>query len=584
MVEVLKYDVLILGSGLAGLRAAFEAARISGGKIRIAVVSKVHAMRSHSVSAEGGASAVLYPKENGDSLDLHGYDTAKGSDFLADQDAIELLVQTAPQEIKFLDHLGVPWSRDPQGKILQRPFGGMTIPRTTFAQDKTGFFLLSTLYDNTLRFGNIDMLHEHFATSIILENGVFKGITAIDLKTGEFKVILAKAGIIATGGNGRVYGFTTMAHSSTGDGYSLAYRAGIPLKDFEFPQFHPTALVPNGILITEGARGEGGYLVNKDGERFMKRYAPSRMELAPRDIVSRSIITEINQGRGFMDEESGLGYVLLDLRHLGEERLNKRLPMIREISIKTIGVDPVDEPIPVRPAMHYMMGGIHVDLKGQVYIDAEKKIPNLWAAGEAANVSVHGANRLGSNSLSECLVWGHFTGEAAAKYAMTTSIELEYNGYVKDAAEKEEKRIFDGLLHKETNAENPYDIKHEMNKIMDTYVYVFREKSGLEEAYSSLKKLRERFNNSRIEDRGLIYNQNLKDLMEIDFLLEQAEIITLGALNRTESRGAHARLDYPKRDDVNWLKHTLAFYTKEGPSFSYIPVKITKWKPEERKY
>ncbi|MFP3045001.1 MAG: succinate dehydrogenase/fumarate reductase flavoprotein subunit [Thermocladium sp.] len=584
MVEVLKYDVLILGSGLAGLRAAFEAARISNGKIRIAVVSKVHAMRSHSVSAEGGASAVLYPKENGDSLDLHGYDTAKGSDFLADQDAIELLVQTAPQEIKFLDHLGVPWSRDPQGKILQRPFGGMTIPRTTFAQDKTGFFLLSTLYDNTLRFGNIDMLHEHFATSIILENGVFRGITAIDLKTGEFKVILAKAGIIATGGNGRVYGFTTMAHSSTGDGYSLAYRAGIPLKDFEFPQFHPTALVPNGILITEGARGEGGYLVNKDGERFMKRYAPSRMELAPRDIVSRSIITEINQGRGFTDEESGLSYVLLDLRHLGEERLNKRLPMIREISIKTIGVDPVDEPIPVRPAMHYMMGGIHVDLKGQVYIDAEKKIPNLWAAGEAANVSVHGANRLGSNSLSECLVWGHFTGEEAAKYAMTSSTEPGYDGYVKEAAEKEEKRIFDGLLHKETNAENPYDIKHEMNKIMDTYVYVFREKSGLEEAYSSLKKLRERFNNSRIEDRGLVYNQNLKDLMEIDFLLEQAEIITLGALNRTESRGAHARIDYPKRDDVNWLKHTLAFYTKEGPSFSYIPVRITKWKPEERKY
>jgi len=584
MVEVLKYDVLILGSGLAGLRAAFEAARISNGKIRIAVVSKVHAMRSHSVSAEGGASAVLYPKENGDSLDLHGYDTAKGSDFLADQDAIELLVQTAPQEIKFLDHLGVPWSRDPQGKILQRPFGGMTIPRTTFAQDKTGFFLLSTLYDNTLRFGNIDMLHEHFATSIILENGVFRGITAIDLKTGEFKVILAKAGIIATGGNGRVYGFTTMAHSSTGDGYSLAYRAGIPLKDFEFPQFHPTALVPNGILITEGARGEGGYLVNKDGERFMKRYAPSRMELAPRDIVSRSIITEINQGRGFTDEESGLSYVLLDLRHLGEERLNKRLPMIREISIKTIGVDPVDEPIPVRPAMHYMMGGIHVDLKGQVYIDAEKKIPNLWAAGEAANVSVHGANRLGSNSLSECLVWGHFTGEEAAKYAMTSSTEPGYDGYIKEAAEKEEKRIFDGLLHKETNAENPYDIKHEMNKIMDTYVYVFREKSGLEEAYSSLKKLRERFNNSRIEDRGLVYNQNLKDLMEIDFLLEQAEIITLGALNRTESRGAHARIDYPKRDDVNWLKHTLAFYTKEGPSFSYIPVRITKWKPEERKY
>ncbi|ADN51185.1 succinate dehydrogenase/fumarate reductase flavoprotein subunit [Vulcanisaeta distributa] len=586
MTEVLKYDLIIIGSGLAGLRATFEAARVSQGKIRIAVLSKVHAMRSHSVSAEGGASAVLYPKETGDSLDLHAYDTVKGSDFLADQDAVELLVREAPKEIIFMDHLGVPWSRDEKGRILQRPFGGMSIPRTTFAQDKSGFFLMSTLYDNVLRFDNVEFLHEHFVTSLLMDHGVFKGVTAIDLRTGEFKVILAKAGIIATGGNGRVYKFTTMAWSSTGDGYSLAYRAGIPLKDMEFPQFHPTALVPNGILITEGARGEGGYLINKEGERFMKRYAPSRMELAPRDIVSRSIITECMEGRGFVDEESGLCYVLLDLRHLGEERINKRLPMIREIAIKTLGIDPVDEPIPVRPAMHYMMGGIHVDLYGQVMLDEDKtRVPNLWAAGEAANVSVHGANRLGSNSLSECLVWGRLTGAAAAKYAMSAPDSmLEYTGDIATKAANEESRIFDKLLHKEVGAENPYSIREEMNRTMDTYVYVFRDKNGLEEAYSTIKRLRERFLNVRIEDKGRYYNTNLKDVLELDFLLEQAELIIVGALTRTESRGAHYRLDYPKRDDVNWLKHTLYFYTPDGPRLSYVPVRITRWKPEERKY
>lgn len=587
MVEVLKYDLVILGSGLAGLRAAFEAARVSRGKIRIAVLSKVHAMRSHSVSAEGGASAVLYPKETGDSIDLHAYDTVKGSDFLADQDAVEVLVREAPKEIIFMDHLGVPWSRDEKGRILQRPFGGMSIPRTTFAQDKSGFFLMSTLYDNVLRFDNVEIFHEHFATSMIMENGVFRGFTVIDLKTGEFKVFLAKAGIIATGGNGRVYGFTTMAHSSTGDGYSIAYRAGIPLKDFEFPQFHPTALVPNGILITEGARGEGGYLINKEGERFMRRYAPSRMELAPRDIVSRAIITECMEGRGFVDEESGLCYVLLDLRHLGEERIEKRLPMIREIAIKTLGIDPVDEPIPVRPAMHYMMGGIHVDINGQVMLDEDKtRVPNLWAAGEAANVSVHGANRLGSNSLSECLVWGRITGALAAQYAMNApETMLEYTGYVKERAEAEEARIFDKLIHKEVGGENPYEIKSEMNNTMDNNVYVFRDKSTLEEAYTSIKRLRERFAKVRLEDDGRVYNQNLKDIIELDFLLEQAELITVAALNRTESRGAHFRLDYPKRDDANWLKHTLLFYTPEGkPRISYAPVRITRWKPEERKY
>lgn len=583
MVEVLKYDVVILGSGLAGLRAAFEAARVSRGRARIAVISKVHAMRSHSVSAEGGASAVLHPEEKGDSMELHAYDTVKGSDFLADQDAVELLVREAPREVILMDHLGVPWSRDENGRILQRPFGGMSIPRTTFAQDKTGFFLLSTLYDNVLRFDNVEILHEHFATSMIMRGGKFVGFTVIDLASGEFKVVLGKAGIIATGGNGRLYGFTTMAWSSTGDGYTLAYRAGIPLKDMEFPQFHPTALVPSGILISEAARGEGGYLINREGERFMKRYAPSKMELAPRDIVSRAIITECLEGRGFIDEETGLCYVKLDLRHLGEDRINERLPMIREIAMKNLGIDPVDEPIPVRPGMHYMMGGIHVDLYGRVMINDKEAIPNLWAAGEAASVSVHGANRLGSNSLSECLVWGRLTGDAAVNYALGAP-DVEFTGDVRTVVEEEERRIFDKLLHKEVNAENPYAIRSELNWVMDNYVYVFRSREGLEEAYSRIRRLRDRLPMMRIEDKGRYYNTNLRDALELDFLVDQAEVVVVSALARTESRGAHYRVDYPRRNDEEWLKHTLAYYTKEGPELSYVPVRITRWKPEERRY
>lgn len=585
--EVLRHDIVILGSGLAGLRAAFQASLVSGGRLRIAVISKLHAMRSHSVSAEGGISGVLYPKENNDSVDLHAYDTVKGSDFLADQDAVEILVRLAPEEIRLFDHLGTPWSRLPDGRIAQRPFGGMSTPRTAFAADKTGFFMMSTLYDNLQRFDNVEFFHENLATSLILENGVFKGFTAIDLSTGEMRLFLGKAGIIATGGAGRVYSFVTVAHSSTGDGVAIAYRAGIPVKDMEFVQFHPTGMVPSGVLITEAARGEGGYLVNREGERFLKRYAPQRMELAPRDIISRAIMTEILQGRGFVHEESGLGYVNLDLRHLGEDKINERLPMIRELSRKLIGVDPVSEPIPVRPATHYTMGGIHTDTYGQVMLDAgTTRIPNLWAAGEVASVSVHGANRLGSNALSECVVWGRLTGEAAAAYAMKTpDTALQLSSSVEEAVRREESRLFDELLHRENGSENPYDIKRELQSLMDRNVGVFRDRQGLEEAWSSLKKLRERFSRARLENRARIYNNNLRDFIEISFMLDVAEVIVAGALNRTESRGAHARVDYPKRDDANWLKHTLAFYRRgEAPEIGYSSVRITRWAPEERKY
>ena len=584
--EVLRYDIVILGSGLAGLRAALEASLVSGGKLRVAVVSKLHAMRSHSVAAEGGISGVLYPKETGDSFELHAYDTVKGSDFLADQDAVELLVRLAPEEIRLFDHLGTPWSRLPDGRIAQRPFGGMSVPRTAYAADKTGFFMMSTLYSNLQRFDSIEFYHEHFATSLLIENGVFKGITAVDLESGEMKVFLGKAGIIATGGAGRVYSFATVSQASTGDGIAMAYRVGIPVKDMEFVQFHPTGLVPSGVLITEAARGEGGILVNSRGERFMSRYAPQKMELAPRDIVSRAMMTEIMEGRGFKDEESGLEYLHLDLRHLGERVFREKLPMVREVTRKLLNIDPLEEPIPVRPATHYTMGGIHVDTYGQVLPGDDSPIPNLWAAGEVAAVSVHGANRLGSNALSECVVWGRLTGAAAAEYAMKASeAQLEISTSLAERIREEESRVFDRLIHKETGSENPYAIRRELQKMMDEKVGIFRHGSTLSEAWSQLKRLKERFKHARLEYTGRVYNNNLRDFLEISNMLDVAETIVVGAIARTESRGAHYRLDYPRRDDANWLKHTLVYYrVGEPPELAYTPVRITRWAPEERRY
>ena len=581
--DLYKYDVVIVGSGIAGLRAALQAAWTSRGKLSIAILTKVHAMRSHSVSAEGGMSAVLYPDRTGDSLDLHAYDTVKGSDFLADQDAVELLVRLAPEEVRLLDRLGVPWTREPDGRIAQRPFGGMTIPRTTFAADKTGFFIMSTLYNNVLRFDNVHIYHEHFVTKIVIHNGEFRGVVALDLKTGELKAFRAKAGILAAGGSGRMYRLTTMAHSSTGEIYGFALREGLPLKDMEFVQFHPTALVPSGILISEAARGEGGYLINKEGERFMQRYAPQRMELAPRDIISRAIITEIMEGRGLTDPESGMGHVLLDLRHLGERKLNERIPFIRELAIKYAGVDPLKEPIPVRPAVHYIMGGIHTDTYGRVLDVDGNWVRGLWAAGEVASVSVHGANRLGSNSLSECAVWGRLTGEEAAKYSMELA-EPTIDESFRESVKAEEKRIYDGLLHREGGTVSVYEVRRRMQDIMEDHVGIFRHGSQLGEAAAMLKRLREEARSMRLDDRGKAYNQNLKDLLEVDGMLDAVMAVVAGAYARTESRGAHYRTDYSKRDDANWLKHTLAYMRGGSLELAYVPVRITKWQPEERKY
>jgi len=565
--ETYSHDVIIVGAGIAGLRAAIAAAETSK-EIDVAVISKIYPVRSHSVCAQGGTAAVL---REGDSYDLHAWDTVKGADFLADQDVVEFFVRRAPQEIINLEHWGCPWSRTEDGKVNQRRFGGHSFPRACFAADMTGFHEMHTLYGKAKTLENITFYDEWFVTSLLVEDNRAVGLTAIELKTGNLHAFRAKAIIMATGGYQRIYQFTTFSHTATGDGMAIAYRAGAPLKDMEFVQFHPTGLVPPGVLITEGARGEGGYLINAKGERFMKRYAPERMELAPRDIIARAEQTEINEGRAF---EGPYGpYIALDLRHLGEEKINERLPLIRDVAIKLAGVDPVEEPIPIRPAAHYAMGGIHVNIK------TESPIAGLYAAGECSCISVHGANRLGTNSTADCLVFGAVSGEEAAKYALSTS----FREIPKDKVLEEEKRIFDGILGREGDEKVPA-IRDEMRKIMNDKVWIFRTGEELKEALKEIRALKERFKNIRVEDKGGPFNMALVEALQLDFTLELAEVTVVSALARTESRGAHYRLDYPKRDDKNWLKHTLAYYTREGPRLEYIPVTITKWTPTERKY
>ena len=410
MTDSIQHDVVIIGSGLAGLRAAIAAAAYGKDNISIGVFSKVQVMRSHSVSAEGGTAAVLFEDE-GDNIESHIYDTIKGSDFLADQDVAERLVKTIPHEVYQLDHWGMPWSRREDGRIGQRKFGGYSFPRATYAQDKVGFYEMQTLYDTCQKYDNINFYNEWYCTSILKENNLFRGLTAIEMKNGNFVKIKSPAGIICTGGAGRIYSFSTYAYSSTPDGIDMAYRAGLAMKDMEFVQFHPTGILPSGILITEGARGEGGYLINNQNERFMKKYAPEKLELAPRDVVSRSMIREIQLGKGFK-HESGFDCLKLDLTHLGDEKIKERLAGIREIGIKFSGIDVIEAPIEIRPVCHYMMGGIHTD------IDGKTELGGLWAAGEAACNSTHGANRLGANSTSECIVWGRITGEQAAQFAL----------------------------------------------------------------------------------------------------------------------------------------------------------------------
>jgi succinate dehydrogenase / fumarate reductase flavoprotein subunit len=569
--EVYNHDLVILGTGLAGLRAALEASQQSKGELNIALVSKLQLMRAHSVAAEGGTAAVLRQDE-GDSHELHAWDTVKGSDFLADQDVVDFFVHEMPKEILHLDHWGIPWSRRDDGRIAQRPFGGHTYPRAVFAADKTGLLEMQTLYDTLMKYTNkIHRYDEGFVTSILIENNRFAGLTMVDMINGRFVLIRGKALILATGGAGQIFGFTTYSETVTGDGLSMAYRAGLLLKDMEFIQFHPTGLIPSGILMTEACRGEGGTLLNSQGERFMSKYAPSKMELAPRDMVSRSEMTEIEEGRGFPGPD-GLDYLHLDLRHLGRERILERLPLIREVTIKHIGLDPIERPIPIRPVAHYTMGGVHTDIKGHT------PIQNIWAAGEVACVSLHGANRLGANSTAECLVWGRVTGAEAARYAAQASVAEA----PLDAAQNEWSRI-EALFHSK-GSEDHYQIRKELRRTLDAHMGVFRTGEGIEAGLNKIRELKERYKHISLKDRSLRYNTDLERAIETGFMIDVAEVATLGALTRTESRGGHARRDYKSRDDENWLKHTIACFTPDGPKLDYIPVNVSMWKPVERKY
>jgi succinate dehydrogenase / fumarate reductase flavoprotein subunit len=565
------YDILIVGGGLAGTRAAIAAH--DAGVRSVALVSKIHPVRSHSGAAQGGINAALgnHPEGADDSPDRHAYDTVKGSDYLADQDAVEIMTAAAPGIIYELEHWGCPFSRYDNGKIAQRPFGGAGFPRTCYGADRTGLYLLHTCYEQVVK-RNITVLYERFVTALAVRDGRCTGVVVMNLHTGEFETIGANAVVFATGGSGRVYSFnTTNAHTSTGLGVAIPYWAGVPLKDMEFIQFHPTGLDGSSILMTEGCRGEGGYLVNNVGERFMKNYVSEKiMELAPRDIVSRSIATEINEGRGFENR-----YVHLDLRHLGAAKIMERLPGIREICLKFKNIDPIKEPIPIQPAMHYTMGGIDCDKNGVTPME------NLYAAGECACVSVHGANRLGGNSLLETVVFGARTGEYAARQikgkAPTPDIDV-----LNEALKKEKERMH--MLSTATGKENPYLIRNDLSRIMFDKVGIFRNEADMKKGIEEIKALRERFKHIRPLARTGKFDYDFLWISEIAGNLDTALTIAVGALNRTEARGAHYRLGHTKRDDANWMKHTIFKCRPEGPEISYKPVNMTKFQPEERKY
>jgi fumarate reductase flavoprotein subunit len=570
-VDFESYDVLIVGGGLAGIRAAIAAAEANP-RARVGMVSKVYPMRSHTVSAEGGAAAALRPE---DSYENHAFDTIKGSDYLADQDVVEAFVREAPVEIIQMEHWGCPWSRDPDGKISARPFGGMTTWRTCFAADKTGFYMLHSAFQTSLKYEQIVRHDEAFVTKLLVEDSRCIGVVALDIRTGRFDAITAKSVILATGGLGRVYAFTTNGNICTGDGMALAYRAGAGLKDMEMVQFHPTGLPFTGILITEAVRGEGGYLLNKDGERFLTRYIPNKMELGPRDIISRAMVTEFEAGRGF-DGPHGK-YMHLDVRHLGEKVIDRKLPFMRELGREFVGIDIVKDPIPVRPVQHYMMGGVDADISG------ETEILGLYAAGECANVGLNGGNRLGSNSLSECLVFGAASGRAAAQYA--ASAKAVTANPVDAMLWDEAHRVETEYLEKKGGDERIGPIREEMQREMDAGAGVFRDKEGLEKLIQQLGGLRERFERVKIDDTSKTFNTEVVAALELDYMLECSQAIAVSALAREESRGAHARREFPERNDEKYLKHTVA-YRKEGarPRLEYRDVKITNFQPKARTY
>jgi succinate dehydrogenase / fumarate reductase, flavoprotein subunit len=569
--DVHAHEVIVVGGGLSGTRALDEVA-FRG--VDVGWISKIYPIRSHSGEAQGGINAALgnHPQGHDDSPERHAYDTAKGGDFLGDQDAILTMTNQAPKTVREMEHWGVPFSRFPDGTIAQRPFGGAGFPRTCYGADRTGHFLLHTCYQKYLTMRErVHLYDEYYAIGLIIEDNVCHGLIAFNLHNGNLEAFISHAVIFATGGSGRNYGRTTNSYSSTGLGVTMPYWAGVPIKDMEFVQFHPTALIGKHILMTEGARGEGAYLLNNDGDRFMKVYAPNSMEIAPRDIVARAIETEIREGRGINHEK----YVYLDVRHLGKQKIDERLPGIKSICLDFLGIDPVYKPIPIRPAQHYTMGGIDCDAK------TKTEVEGFYACGECSCVSVHGANRLGGNSLLETLVFGEIAGRNAALAVQGKGAPKDHS-LVKEALKKKETELEE--LYNRGGTENPYKIRDELHYIMDHKVQIFRNKEDLEEALKGIRELEKRFHNIRSISKSRVYNYDKTWTLEIKANLDISEVITLGALVREESRGGHARTDFPKRDDEKWLKHTIARYTEDGPELSYKPVTITKWQPEERKY
>ena len=573
------HDVLIVGGGAAGLRAAIAVAE-SHPRLSVAIVSKVYPMRSHTVSAEGGAAAVIRAP---DSLEEHVHDTISGGDWLCDQDAVEAFVKEAPEELLRLEHWGCPWSREADGHVAVRPFGGMKQMRTWFAADKTGFHLLHTLFQTSLKYDRIVRYDEWFVTRLLVDDGRACGVVAVDLMSGRIEPITARAVILATGGCGRVFPFTTNANIKTGDGMALAFRAGAPLKDMEFVQYHPTGLPFTGILITEAARAEGGWLLNKDGYRYLQDYDLGKpeptpvlksMELGPRDRLSQAFIKEVEKGRTV---DSPYGQIVhLDLRHLGEKVITSKLPMVRELCLDYENIDPVREMIPVRPVVHYMMGGVSTDISGAT------PLPGLYAAGEVACVSINGANRLGSNSLPECLVFGARAGQAAAEYVAGAS---DPRPAALAQARDERRRLEQEILHRDGGREPISAIREEMHATMEDGAGIYRSRDSLVKAADKLRDLQERLVSARIDDHSRTFNTELVAAMELSFMLDVAESIVLSASRREESRGAHQRTDFPARDDQRFLAHSLVHREADGSSrVEYSPVTITRFPPAERVY
>lgn len=569
---MIHHDMIVVGGGLAGLRAAIEAKRAG---IDVAVLSQVHPGRSHSGQAQGGINAALgnHPEGRDDSWEKHAFDTVKGGDFLVDQDAAIQMAKDAPGVIYEMEHWGCPFSRFEDGTIAQRPFGGAGFPRTCYGADKTGHYLLHTLVEQAYKL-QVKLYVEQYVSGLIVHDGVCQGVVAYDMIRGGFEAFSANAVVIATGGAGRTYINTTNAIISTGSGMFMAYYAGVPLKDMEFVQFHPTGLYSTNILMSEAARGEGGYLLNDKGERFMERYAPKFMELAPRDITARSIQMEINEGRGI----GGKGYVHLDLRHLGAERILERLPGIRDLAIHFEGVDPIEEPVPVVPSQHYWMGGIDTN------VDGETMMPGLYAAGECACVSVHGANRLGGNSLLETIVFGRRAGAAAARYLQGLTHKRNDARAAYAAVQAVEDKVRE--LASRSGKENAYELRAELTQATKDHFFLFRDEETMQQGVEKLLSMKERLKKINLRWTGSVFNLDMIRTYELEGMVDLALCVGMGAVARKESRGSHYRTDYTKRDDENWLKHTMAYYQPDvpGPRLDYKPVTLGPFELQERKY